>query len=159
MIKQTECSVSGCSRKYHAKNWCLMHYKRNLKYGSPHITKKDCSMRFHKKNSTEKFLLYFNDSKNPLSCWIWRGPLTSRGYGTFGWKENGKIITRLAHRFAWEYYNKQQIPPGMLVCHHCDNPPCVNPEHLFLGTPQDNIQDAINKGRLRKATRANPHYH
>jgi hypothetical protein len=65
------------------------------------------------------------------------------GYGTF--KEGTK--TSLAHRMAWEA-RKGPIPPNMCVCHKCDNPPCMNINHLFLGTHQDNMHDANEKGRL-----------
>jgi len=135
-----------------------MHYKRNLKYGSPYVTQKDLSSRHEHKKMEEKFLANFNNTENPISCWIWQGTKTSRGYGSMGWRENNKIVTITAHRFAWEYYNKDKIPQGLLICHHCDNPLCVNPSHLFLGTAKDNIQDCMQKGRF-KGGRKKPKIH
>lgn len=75
-------------------------------------------------------------------CHEWVASKVNGGYGKF--RFNDKI--KLAHRLAYEFYFKD--PENMCVCHHCDNPSCVNPEHLFLGTQKDNIQDAIKKGRL-----------
>lgn len=60
---------------------------------------------------------------------------------------NVKVLM-LAHRASWSFHYGE-IPEGMLICHKCDNPPCVNIDHLFLGTPKDNIQDAIKKGRFK----------
>lgn len=73
-------------------------------------------------------------------CWIWLGGLQPSGYGIFR-------RTR-AHRLAWELY-KGEIPDGKSVCHRCDIPSCVNPEHLFIGTQQENMVDAFKKGRLK----------
>jgi len=72
-------------------------------------------------------------------CWIW---LTKSKYGVF--YLHGTHHT--AHRASWILFNGP-IPDGMLVCHKCDVPGCVNPTHLFLGTPKDNMQDMITKGR------------
>lgn len=77
-------------------------------------------------------------------CWVWTRGTQHNGYGTFCVK--GRDIR--AHRFSWEIHFGQ-IPQGMLVCHHCDNPPCVRPDHLFLGTDRDNCVDKLAKGRGR----------
>ena len=79
-------------------------------------------------------------------CWIWQGNWFIRGYGAL--RVNGKQV--YAHRVAWEL-TYGLIPAGLNVCHHCDNPPCVRPDHLFIGTQSDNLHDAINKGRLNNS--------
>lgn len=76
------------------------------------------------------------------SCWLWVGGTTAFGYGVFGIKS----INHAAHRLSWKWAYGA-IPPGMFVCHHCDTPACVRPDHLFLGTAQDNNRDAVRKGR------------
>jgi hypothetical protein len=76
-------------------------------------------------------------------CWEWQGS-KNRGYGTFS--RNGR--SERAHRHAW-ILTYGEIPPGLMVCHHCDNPPCIRPEHLFIGTMLDNMRDAARKGRIR----------
>lgn len=75
-------------------------------------------------------------------CWEWQLRRTRYGYGKL--KVEGKHWA--AHRYAWAHF-KGEIPTGMHVCHHCDNAPCCNPDHLFLGTPKDNKQDSVKKGR------------
>ena len=75
-------------------------------------------------------------------CWEWKAGINSTGRGIF--KINGKSIH--AHRMAWILTNGE-IPNGMFICHHCDNGKCMNPKHLFVGTPADNVHDMINKGR------------
>lgn len=80
--------------------------------------------------------------KKESSCWIWKGPLFSGGYGQF---KIGKKNLK-AHRFSYIYF-KGDIPNGKLVCHKCDNPSCVNPDHLWIGTYKENAEDRDKKGR------------
>jgi len=82
---------------------------------------------------------------NFYDCWEWRAGINSKGYGAFWF--NGKTIS--AHRIAWQITNGK-IPEGMCVLHHCDNPRCCNPNHLFIGTHNDNVQDKVNKNRQAK---------
>lgn len=80
-------------------------------------------------------------------CWIWIAALNdSCGYGSIG---DGEGNTILAHRASW-ILHKGEIPEGMCVCHKCDVPSCVNPDHLFLGTQQDNMDDRGNKNRSNR---------
>lgn len=75
-------------------------------------------------------------------CWLWTGGLISTGYGKM--RHKGKM--QRAHRVSYELH-RGPIPTGMKVCHRCDVPTCVNPDHLFLGTDMDNAQDREAKGR------------
>lgn len=75
-------------------------------------------------------------------CWIWIGTVVNDGYGFIS--HNGDPDR--AHRCSWKLF-KGEIPKGIYVCHKCDTPLCVNPDHLFLGTPLDNMLDKIRKGR------------
>lgn len=80
---------------------------------------------------------------NKADCWIWIGATNSKGYGSFGL--DGK--TTSTHRISYMIH-KGDIPGGMVVCHTCNNPPCVNPDHLYLGTAYDNMRQAADEGRL-----------
>lgn len=90
----------------------------------------------------ERFLSRFKVASS--GCWVWQSHTDKDGYGIL--PATGAAIR--AHRFSYVIH-KGLIPDGMLVCHTCDNPSCVNPEHLFLGTAKDNIQDMISKERDR----------
>ena len=83
---------------------------------------------------------------NPSGCWIWTGARNSFGYGLMELHGLGRRNCTGAHRVSWMLH-RGEIPPGLNVLHRCDVPACVNPEHLWLGTYKDNMQDSIAKGR------------
>lgn len=97
-----------------------------------------------------------NVTRTEGGCLEWAGARNGNGYGSVGSvrDEHGRSIVYLAHRVAWTIANGP-IPEGMSVCHTCDNPPCVNPDHLFIGTNQDNVDDMVSKGRMPHLTAAN----
>jgi hypothetical protein len=103
------------------------------------------------KNSTAGILRRFwgHVDKNPGhgpsgSCWMWIGSIDSKGYGSTAIRQK----TIAAHRASY-VHTVGAIPEGMNLCHKCDNPACVNPDHLFPGTQQDNVTDMMEKGRHR----------
>ena len=87
---------------------------------------------------------------SPSGCWVWHWSLNTNGYG-FIWHEGRN---HYAHRVMWED-TYGPIPAGLFLCHHCDNPACVNLNHLFLGTHADNMGDAGRKGRMRGIPKLN----
>lgn len=80
------------------------------------------------------------------SCWNWTGARLPKGYGIVGISQGKHKYT---HRVAWELTNGP-IPEGLWVLHRCDNPPCCNPAHLFIGNNRDNVLDMIQKGRAKR---------
>lgn len=85
-------------------------------------------------------------------CWLWLGHINSSGYGRIALGARGAF--QLAHRSYYERH-KGRIPSGMCVCHKCDTPSCVNPDHLFLGTHAQNMRDRRNKGRYAGVSKSN----
>lgn len=92
---------------------------------------------------------YGGTTPDTADCWEWIGARTAPGWhGIFAAIATRRSRTMVvAHRYSWELHNGP-IPAGLKVCHRCDNPPCVNPDHLYLGTQKVNMSDAGRKGRL-----------
>jgi len=87
--------------------------------------------------------MYTVDEKT--GCWNWNRGCSNSGYGTF--YSGNKPVN--PHRWYWQYINERTLPRHLLVCHKCDNRRCVNPNHMFIGTAKDNMQDSTKKGRGR----------
>lgn len=135
-----KCIESACNSKSSARGYCNKHYQRFIRGvpmgGNP---KKTVIERIEEKSSHQK----------GTGCLIWNGAV-SGGYKSkpntqYGYiKIDGK--TQRVHRVMYEIHSGP-IPEGMVLCHKCDNPLCINPDHLFLGTQAENVQDMIEKKR------------
>ena len=130
------CAIPNCQTPWYSREWCRRHYDCWRNHGDPAQKQPTTEERFNAQYSK-----HFN------GCWIWHGTKVTRGYGQIS--SNGKIWR--AHRLSWALH-KGNIPAGVLVLHKCDNPSCVNPEHLFLGSVQDNVDDRIKKGRSARGS-------
>ena len=130
-----ECSMPDCTRVSRTRGLCKRHYYEAQDAGSLDS--------FHDPTRAplaERF--YRNLKVMPSGCVEWQLSRPSGLYGQI--KFEGKMLK--THRVAWELANGP-IPEGLMVCHTCDNPPCCNPAHLFLGSASDNMQDMVSKGR------------
>lgn len=134
------CSVDGCDGAVSGRGVCNKHYLRLMHHGST-----DKMAPGDRAMSLEAAFLKHSGSPNDDGCIEWGGALTRMGYPRF--RRTG--VDHLMHRYAWERVNGP-IPDGLVVRHACDNPPCVNIEHLSIGTNADNTRDAIERDRLRK---------
>ena len=94
---------------------------------------------------------------NARGCWVWKLSKDHVGYGRLkvSLGSRDRFVFTSAHRYAYQIWNGE-IPGGMCVLHRCDNPPCCNPEHLFLGTHSDNMRDMHTKGRGPRGYKRNP---
>jgi hypothetical protein len=129
------CEIEGCDGKHYAKGLCSKHYQRLWKGGDPQtLSRKELSLE-------ERFRINLGPPDPVTGCIEWTG-LRDKGYGQI--YREGKMVR--THRLAWELKHGP-IPKGMKVCHSCDNPPCCNDEHLYLGTDADNNADREAKGR------------
>jgi len=96
-------------------------------------------------HSAEDMFWFYTDVQD--GCWNWTSNIQSKGYGTLTWQRK----MTYAHRLSYEIHYGP-IPSGAFVCHTCDNPSCVNPEHLFIGSPKDNSSDMVAKNRQCKGS-------
>jgi hypothetical protein len=142
-----DCSVEGCDRGGQIRRgYCDLHYWRWRKHGNPSSE----VLRRQGTGINEEWFWSKITNSDPNGCWEWQGCRSRQGYGRLSVHENQKW--GFAHRYS--YFLVYGIDPGELcVLHRCDNPPCCNPAHLFLGTRVDNNFDRYIKGRSRRAAR------
>lgn len=138
------CTIVGCTRPHKSRGMCDTHYAYWRRTGAVG----------GRKPLTLEERLWRRVDKTPGQgpngdCWEWRGYVHPTGYGQLARDADGRNIN--TNRAAWSVTNGD-IPEGLWVLHTCDNRLCCNPDHLWLGTPKDNTQDMIAKGRRRKAT-------
>lgn len=138
-----ECAVLGCDRPPRALGLCEAHYRR-MKKGKP----LDTPVRKVFRGTVEARLAEYTDRRGPDECWEWTCGRDDDGYGEIS--VGGSSKHRRAHVVAWELANDRLVPAGYCVMHVCDNPPCVNPGHLLLGTNLDNLADRDRKGRQQR---------
>lgn len=151
-MAERTCSIPGCGRAYLAFDWCSMHYQRARATGDPLRTAAGRigpePTRLHGATTLDRFWHHVAVTD---ACWTWTASVNEHGYGIFNLRTNEGAL--LAHRFVWEI-TYGLIPSGRSVCHSCDNPPCIRPDHLFLGSHEDNMRDMATKrrGRGQRAT-------
>jgi hypothetical protein len=136
------CCIKGCDEPVIALGLCNKHWRRNRMYGSP-VALKSHSGSMKGLSAEDRFFLQFRKTDE---CWLWAASTDKDGYGIFRGAVGGKMYTR-AHRFSYALHTGEVIPNELIVMHSCDNPRCVNPDHLSLGTTLDNMRDKISKGR------------
>lgn len=147
------CSVTECTNKYRSIGLCSSHWKVFKKYGSAtpicfcgelsHINggNRGGSLLCKTHVLLERFWKNV-EVKGEGDCWLWKGSTTAAGYGVIYWNSENTY----AHRLSIQL-DGRTIPDRFQACHTCDNPPCVNPKHLFAGSPQQNMNDKVAKNR------------
>jgi HNH endonuclease len=138
LVRRVKCSIEGCEKKHLAKGLCGTHYARQWRRGG------DPRINLNRRRSLAD--RFWEKVKKTDGCWEWTARRLPKGYGTISCVDHRTSLC--AHRVSWELHNGP-IPDGMWVLHHCDNPQCANPDHLFLGTHTQNMRDMLAKGRGR----------
>jgi hypothetical protein len=139
------CCIKYCEEPAIHNGLCVNHHRRNQKYGSPVATKIVAWAR-NRLSYAERFWLQVQKTDDD-GCWLWQGSKDRDGYGVFKSEHEG-IRYNKAHRFSYAI-NCSPVPSLMQICHRCDVPSCVRPDHLFLGTSAENQADKWAKGRGR----------
>lgn len=130
------CTVPGCDRKHKAHGLCDLHRQRLVRTGTTDSPVKTLAERFWEKV----------DKRGPDECWLWTAATNEAGYGVMRPEGRRTGPTVKAHRVSLALAGVDVA--GRVVRHRCDNPPCVNPAHLELGTQIQNVGDMVRRGRV-----------
>ncbi|UOF80472.1 endonuclease [Caudoviricetes sp.] len=134
------CMFEGCDRPVDSRGLCQSHYLQKRRGGQL----RPLQHQIHGASEEERFRAH-TAAGSVRECWTWNASCRPDGYGQWR-RADGKI--ELAHRASWRLF-RTEIPAGAHILHKCDNPSCVNPTHLFLGSHADNMRDMWGKGRAR----------
>lgn len=130
-----QCSIDGCTNKHVAKSFCGRHYEQYRRTGSPVIKRPN-----PRGTPAERFWRYV-EKKGVDECWLWTGYVDKDGYG---WLRVGHQLLR-SHRFSYAMVH-DDLKDDVMVLHTCHNQACVNPQHLYLGTHEQNMSDRMIAG-------------
>lgn len=136
------CKIKECQLKHKGKGYCQKHYARFKKYGDPHFVPENFK---YGRSLEERFWSKVEKSDNKTECWNWKAATRSKKdrYGIFRIGDKNYIASRV----SWKLSNGKFPPKGIIVRHTCDNPLCVNPNHLKTGTTKDNSEDMVKRDR------------
>lgn len=140
-----ECSVTDCDRTATRRGWCNSHYMRWWKFGD---VGEGIPLAFYRPTADtleDAFRFYMPGEPPEVDCWEWTGLLLKPPHLPYGRLTHKQKFYR-AHIVAYQVFNGE-VREGQVVRHTCDNPPCVNPHHLLVGTDADNSRDMVDRGR------------
>lgn len=146
----TKCSVDNCDRAVHCRGWCKRHYEIWRRHGDANHQTRAFHGRGRNGESVSDRLLR-KSRLTESGCREWTGWRDDGGYGRVA---VGRTM-RPAHVVAWEQYTGRKVPDGMVVRHHCDNPPCIEPSHLIIGSQAQNVADMFERGRCDRTGEKN----
>jgi len=133
------CTVDGCERKHYGRGWCSMHWARMARRGTIGGPEPE---KLFGVPLVQRIAVRVRPADN--GCIVWTGPRDANGYGRINLADKPSV---LVHRAAWIEAHGPIPPETPCVLHRCDNPPCCNLDHLWLGTHADNMADMTSKGR------------